>query len=63
MSTKSELIAGFGVIAVGGVLLLGLANVPAGPKARKSVRVTATAVSTGKADNKCRADEFCAVLQ
>jgi hypothetical protein len=62
MSTKSELIAGLGVIAVGGVLLLGLANVPAGPKAHKSVSVTPTAVFTGKA-GKCRADEFCAVLQ
>ena len=63
MSTKSEMIAGFGVIAVGGVLLLGLANVPAGPKANKSVPVTPTAVSTGKADKKCRAGEFCAVVQ
>ena len=60
MSTKSELIAGF---AVGGVLLLGLANVPAGPKAHKSVSVTPTAVFTGKADKKCRADEFCGVVQ
>ena len=45
MSTKSELIAGF---AVGGVLLLGLANVPAGPKAHKSVSVTPTAVFTAR---------------
>jgi hypothetical protein len=38
MSTKSGLIAGLGVIAVGGVLLLGLANVPVGAKAAKAVK-------------------------
>jgi hypothetical protein len=38
MSTKSELIAGLGIITVGGVLLLGLANVPVGTKAAKAVK-------------------------
>ena len=38
MSTKSELIAGLGIITVGGVLLLGLAKVPVGAKAAKAVK-------------------------
>jgi hypothetical protein len=38
MSTKSELIAGLGIITVGGVLLLGLAKVPVGAKAAKVVK-------------------------
>ena len=42
MSTKSELIAGIGVIAVGGVLLLGLASVPVGAKAAKAVKTVKT---------------------